>query len=263
MSDTPTTQELAVTVPKTESDLTVIGKDAAEMAAGQAALATWVTNKLAQERDDLAEYESNLENAKKRKWKQSGFYRMVLTTRKRIEYYEKMKAAIEEGYVIVPAFPCDILAVRTKRAYPVPHEGTNRWEKRQQTSEILPAGAGDYKSSLPLISQETENVRKKNAANQDVIVAETKYWASDWDDFDFPLKKVKPQILEATGKALELKVFDEIGFVHPRGGYQTRRSIQANQDPMILGLIHFKQGYNVKTTAFLITWWLSAADLEV
>jgi hypothetical protein len=67
-------------------------------------------------------------------------------TTKRVLYYEKIKAAVEAGYLIVPNFPIDVFAVRVKRAKQ--REATATYEYRADyktaKAELLPAGEGRY-----------------------------------------------------------------------------------------------------------------------
>ena len=65
-----------------------------------------------QEEDDLKE---NLEIATKNKWGTGGLFRAHERAVKLTKYYEKMLAALEAGYCLVPNFPVDIFAIRTTR----------------------------------------------------------------------------------------------------------------------------------------------------
>jgi hypothetical protein len=88
----------------------------------------------------------------------------------------------------------------------------------------------------------TEHERKKG----DEIETYYKTRADKFQEPGLPTAKVKPQVLEATSKALQEKIFDEIGL------------IRHNADPVIVGHI-LKDQY--KYTSFIIAWWLDADTL--
>jgi hypothetical protein len=240
-------------------NLMVIARDAHEMKEAQLSLLGWAEDKIAYEEGGIGELEENLAHAKKNKWKWQGFQSQLSRAKKRIEYYVKIKAALEAGFVIVPSFPCDIIAIRTEYEIPSPHESSESWANRRQTSEAPALGKGEYKNSQPIVKEFTTHVPDPKDSTK--MLAKKSFQATEFDHFDFPLKAVRPQILDHTSKALALKIFDEIGFVAPNVGSGGRN--RPGTDPMIVGHVIFKQGYNVKRTAFLITWWLAASDLEV
>lgn len=229
--------------------LTVIARDATEMATAQAGLLAWVDGKIKEETDDLTDFRANLETAKAHKWKSSGFVRGVTKCEKRLSYYSKVKAALEAGYVIVPSFPCDIIAVRTDRERPLRMETRYR-TRHQQKSQDLPIGEGEYRPPIPLakVSEYTITEGGKQVVKEN-------HWADRWDDFDFPTKAIKPQILDDSTRAMSMRIFDEIGFVHPNVG--------RHQDPMIIGQVVYRDGYNERRVSFMVAWWLSTADIEL
>ena len=82
------------------------------------------------------------------------------------------------------------------------------------------------------------------------------YEAVDYDDPDFPVVLVKPVVLDATRRAMALRIFDRIGVVTGR-----------KQDPIVVGEIidprtnlrwsHRSQ----RRVTFFIAWWLNPDDL--
>ena len=78
------------------------------------------------------------------------------------------------------------------------------------------------------------------------------FWADEFQDVGFPFTMAKPQILDATGKAMARKIFDEVGILPRR---------RAKGDPMVVGRIIYKgSGYDEKSISFLITWFVDTKD---
>jgi hypothetical protein len=65
---------------------------------------------------------------------------------------------------------------------------------------------------------------------------------------EFPVTVAKPHILQATQKAMELRIFDRIGLV----GTPQKRA-----DPIIVGQIFRKEGWNETQLTFFIAWWFN------
>lgn len=232
--------------------LTVIARNSVEMAAAQDQLKGWAANKLLEILGEKAQAEENLEIARKHKWKISGLQTSLRTIVRRFEFYQKMKAAVDEGYVIIPNFPIDVFAIRTEHAEPQ-NECISTWRssRRVQGSEFPPFGDGEYVSENATTDQRM--VDKTN--RQGEAVKEWEYYAGEFQSVTFPIKAVKPQVLDDVGRAMALKIFDEIGILPAR---------RLKVDPMVVGQIAIKKGtYDERRLSFLITWWLSEEHLLV
>lgn len=245
--------------------LVVFAQNRAEMMEAQTQSVGWAFNKLNEIREEMAEAETNLAIAKTRKWKITGWQNVVRRTKKRVEYYEKIHAALSAGYVIVPNFPIDVFAIRTKRTSPVRHY-SERWsEDRSQKSEVLALGEGEHFDSVP--HQVQHEIENKYLSGYDTTAAGTTtyYWADEMGNVDFPIKTVKPAILEETDKALLLKIFDEVGCNPGRPGWNPGTGLNRKADPMVIGRIIYKtSGWQEnKSVSFLITWWLDFKDITV
>lgn len=249
------------------SDLTVFAKNKTQMLEAQNRLIDWATGKLNEELANLVDVTNNLELARKENWNLSGWRRQKLIAQKKVDFYQKIVAALEAGYVIVPDFPIDVFAVRTKRDYPVERYATSSsyWTDnvdRTQRSEVLPLGEGRYVDSVPVVKRQ----KQITDGNKEVY----RRWAAEHRDIDFPIKLVKPAILEETSKALALKIFDEIGCNPGRQGWNPAGSRRGG-DPMVVGRIVYRRPGdslsdargNLKTISFLIAWWLDTRDLIV
>lgn len=233
MNDLPDTQK---------SQLTIFASTPQDMAEGQRKIVDWCAHKLQTLSQDLEEAQSNLDVAKRNKWRSKPFANRVRQLRNEITYYEKMKAASEEGYWIIPPFPfIEVFAVRVNRQRPT--RLTSKW--KYDSLAVPPdknasEGEGRYVSDLPY---------EKHYAG-----AEGKFQFKVRTDFDeevaFPSTVVKPEIIDATTRAMERKVFDDIGIL----------PAQTRGDPIVVGRIHHpKQGR--QHTVFFISWWMDYQDI--
>jgi hypothetical protein len=237
-----------ITIPE-DNEITVLARDPLEMAEAQKGLVAWATKKVQLLKSELRETELNLKESTKLKIRTAGWKRQVALAKGRVVYYEKVKAALEAGYCIVPNFPnMEVIAVRTGKRSPrrstkeatgyVPSDPDVKYQQ-------LPEGEGKYVSPRPTVRRTSY----KNAEGKSVMTV----WADDFRDVDFPFKTVRPQIVQNLGTAMAKKIFDEIG-VLPQ--------INRRQDPMIIGRIRRReQGYMEPTITFLIAWWIDTKAL--
>lgn len=240
--------------------LVVLAKNRAEMMEAQTQSVGWAFNKVQHARAVLAEAETNLNIAAENMWNTSGWKKTLKREKKRVQYYEKIHAALEAGYVIIPNFPIDVFAVRTQRNYPLKHYSTSWSQDRDHKSEALALGEGDHVDSVTHQSMQTY---PPGTFGESQKYDRNYYWADDFKDVDFPIKGVKPAILEETSKALLLKIFDEVGCTPGRNIRQQETRFNLKADPMVVGRILFKDGGKEKAVSFLVTWWLDFDDITV
>jgi len=258
LAKVPTEEE--ATAKLTEADdgeeVFVAARTVQEMNIAQVALVKWADKKIAKLKEEKKAADVNLELAKTRKWATDPFKRISALAQKKTEFYEKVKAALEAGYTIIPNMPMDIFAVRTTRKSPKEHRNSiatqfngRAWVKDQETNHP-PLGEGKYVSNRAL---EEANTWERKDKEGKIIPMETR-WAEEFqEEIDFPFKLAKPVVLNATAQALALRIFDEIGGAPPK---QSRRG-----DPMVIGSISYKQGYSEKRISFLVTWFIDSKDL--
>jgi len=209
-----------------------------EMIIAQQSLIEWCNKKLKEKRFNAKELGEATDHAKKNKWRWQVHDRHYKLALKRIVFYEKLKAAVDAGYYIVPNFPVQNFAVRTDRHSPNKMISAYFSNNHEQLTHDQPIGKGDYKSPFPEIYQKTID----EAKNQ------KQYWAENWEDVEFPVNMAKPIIMEAVSQAMALKIFDRFG-VMP--------SIRKNDDPVIIGQIVRKNGYQEQIVSFMIAWHLN------
>ena len=237
--------------------LIVVARNPAEMQIAQQKLCAWAERKVSECELEMTEAETNLEQAKKSKWRQTGFKTHIRHARERLTYYTKVKAALEAGYVIVPNFDLDIFAIRTTRKKPKDEVGSNTWQKPtpdmfENESNRPALGEGEYHDAWPVLRHEV--VEHENSKGE--MIKYNEAFPIQWQEPDFPYKIAKPQILSDTSIAMARMIFDEIG-VSPH------RRVR-KQDPMIVGQIVYKKSkYQVKRLSFLLAWWIDETDLEI
>jgi hypothetical protein len=207
-----------------------------EMVQSQNQLIAWCDNKVASCEAECRELLDAHDRAKKMKWKHKPLYELWRAAVRRKEYYHKVGVALKEGYYIVPNFPIQMFAIRTGKKT-VTGSGFGSWQEFRQDAQQLPEGQGEYRNPFPIVHERKE----KNGDNE-----RNYQWAEEWDDLEFPITLGKPRIMEATSRAMALKIFDRIGVMPP-----TR-----NEDPVIIGQIFNKRGYHEKIVSFMIAWHL-------
>jgi len=254
-----------VPLPQQEpDDIVVVANTSEEMEAAQLSLIGWVTKRIALCEAEAAEAAANVELAKKRKWKVSPFQKISKEADSKVVYYKKMRRALELGYTIMPDLPGILMCVRTSQTSPRRNEVKVSWGERNlpdAETSCAPEGEGAYVA--PQIKFTRWDTKIKRPGTE--IVDTTNYARAHSFDFevDFPVKLVKPQILEQTDKAMLLKIFDEIVVVVPEGSSQNKRQVlrSTRPDPIVLGRIVRNEGSKRISCAFLITWWLDTRSL--
>jgi hypothetical protein len=242
-------EETAATVVDAEEpeadNLALVALTPSDMPEQQAKLAAWCERKIAQLERELGHWTALTDEAVAGGFKHASYASGMNRTAKRITYYEKIKAAVEAGYLIVPNMPTTTFAVRVKRAKP-PRQ-VHGYEGMPATAELLPAGEGRYVGNT--LFTESETYPDKDYAGKEVT--RTRYFSTGFDDeVDFPLRGVMPQVLRATSRAMALKLFDQLGVVQNDGG----------RDPIVVGQLLDPAG-NRRLTTFFVAWWLNTATL--
>lgn len=237
-------------LPPELEDITVIARSPSQMERAQTSLIEWAKRKIASVEAEAADLKENVEIAKKSKWGSSALHRAWQRSVATLEYYQKILAALEAGFCIVPNFPVDLIAIRTKRKNPEKGETSNSpfYDQHQQIPQKLPIGEGEYKNPLPIVHQISTG---KDEQGREMKIYFAKYFR---DNIEFPFTTAKPEILSATAKAMADKVFDEIGVLPGK---------KKKEDPIIVGrIIHPKDTkYSRQFVTFLIAWFVDTRVL--
>lgn len=234
------------TVPSETDVSTLIALTPSDMMPAQTELLAWCDRKMVAVRAEMTDLEHNLAIAAGAGFKLQGVQASINRTVKRIIYYEKLKVAIEAGYVIVPNFPVDLFAVRVRRAKQPEKAGEYESNVNVAKPELLPAGEGRYVDEKLFTTE--EKYEGKNY--KDEPITKTRYHSSDYDVVDFPVTVVKPAIMEATQRAMALRLFDQMGIVRNESG----------RDPIVVGQLLDPRG-NGRRVTFFVAWWLDLATL--
>ncbi len=243
-----------VTPEEPFGETTVVASNPQQMQAAQATLIGHFKKKVAKLEEEAKGAEENVKTARARKWKVSPFEAILTKTVQDLQFYQKIVAALEAGFVIIPNFDeLDIFAIRTTRKRPKANraEGGENWVNvpKEQVSNRPALGDGRY------VNADTRNKTwtTEKRGNDNSIIRRKVSQAVAFDDIDFPFHMVKPEVLERTAEAMKLLAFDDVGILPNR---KIRRG-----DPMVVGRIFTKRGASVKAVSFLITWFVNTEDI--
>ena len=244
-------------------DIVVVAKTREEMETAQRSLVGWIEPKIQGLEQEVVEAQTNLDTATKRKWATTSFKKALTVAVGRVAYYQRIRSALLAGYVIMPDMPGITIAVRTSQHRPraTTHKSTY-WGKTlpSATSDASPVGKGRYVD--PAIKYATWQEQGKDTQGRDQTIQVARARSFD-PEFEFPVKLVKPQILDDTSRAMMHKIFDEIGIIgagSPKPG-QKLHATTLHGDPIMLGRVVRYEGTKRFTCAFLITWWLDTKTL--
>ncbi len=231
----------------------VTAQHPAHMQVCNEALMDWCDKKIVLQQHEADELQENYEVAKKNRWRTATLKRHANLAVRRVDYYKKIKAALGEGYCIVPNFPLDVFAVRTTKKKPKRKPG--RWvhDNRRVDTETNKEGEGKWVDTEP--KQNYYVYDEKNKRTGEMQKAR-EYYAFAHDDVGFPIAMAKPQIMAATGKAMAQKIFDGVGILPGQRAAKWK-------DPIIAGTIKDPRStkYSQKHVTFMIAWHLDTSQL--
>jgi hypothetical protein len=234
-----------------------VAVNATEMAESHAEIKEFLAAKIAALSEEHKDLEDALQVACDSGWATAPLSRQTSKLARSVLYYEKLLAALDAGFTIVPNMPCDQFAIRVKRTAPSVKSETRRSEYGKKVPFLadetedphLPAGEGRYESPTQRVSTNVFETKNEKGAT----ITTTTVSPTAWGEIDFPLAAAVPMVMSATQAAMSLRLFDRIGIVP--------QSVRRDADPIILGQIVRKDGYQVKVTSFLIAWHLDFRTL--
>jgi len=228
-------------------NLALVALTPSDMPEQQRKLSAWCARKIEAVERELGHYTALQEEAVQGGFKWTSYAAGATRAAKRVDYYTKMKAAVDAGYLIVPNMPTITFAVRVKRGRPRRQESGYRSSAARATPELLPAGEGRYVDDANF----TAHYTYQDKDYQGNPIEKVRHFATAFDDdVDFPLQGVMPEVLRATAHAMALKLFDQLGVVQNSGG----------RDPIVVGQLLDPRG-NRRLTTFFVAWWLNTASL--
>lgn len=215
----------------------------------QAGLLKHVQGKLLEAKQNEVEMVAALDTATRHKWQVRPLRNAVKRAGREVAYYDKVVAALEAGYVVMPPVECEAFAVRISDRKRLPNRdemqhnsGWHHGRDMVTSTDSPPIREGKHVS--PSIHYYSWYYTRDNDKGKPV-----KYRVEQPLDFDpkisFPFVIAKPAIMEATEQAMSLKIFDEIA-ICPHRGIRKR-------DPIILGRVkHPSRPYTWLN--FVIAW---------
>lgn len=245
-------EDLTPTIDQEEAEdgaenVALVALTPGDMPAQQRALSAWCERKIGSVERDLGHWVALQDEAIAGGFKHASYTAAVNRTAKRVSYYQKIKAAVDAGYLIVPNMPTVTFAVRVKRAKPAHQESTyGAHSVNSAKADLLPAGEGRYVDDVLFTGSEKYTEQRDGKP-----VERVRHFSTAFDeDVDFPLRGVMPEVLRATSRAMALRLFDQLGVVQNSGG----------RDPIVVGQLLDPRG-NSRLTTFFVAWWLNTADL--
>lgn len=247
------TQPTASIVPTSGDNFELSAQNPEEMVQCHHAAIEWSKRKIAIMQGEARELQKAYDKARERKWQSGTLKRHWELAEKRVVFYQKMLAAFEAGYYIVPNFPVTLFAIRTDKPTPkrmwarLRHASSQDFE---QSANLLPVGQGKYQNPQPVVEQ--KDLRKDDKGNETLACQ-----ATDWADLDFPANMARVHVMEAATKAMDAKIFDEVGFLP--------QDYKRNPDPLLIGRIIRPDkpkwyGDSAKVS-FIIAWHINTATL--
>lgn len=238
---------------------TLVALDSADMPAVQSQLVDWCKTRIIQLGSELRDFRGNLRQARQMHWRRSSWERLISATKAKMLYYVKIKTAVEAGYVVIPNFPAEVLAVRVE-------EGTGPRHKSghypSQINEAAPdlrlaPGEGVYVDEMipTYDSSYTETQADGKKVKHGRATRHTHYNKTP----DFPMALVKPIVLDATRRAMAFRVFDRIGLAH--GGSDMSKA-RRKSDPLVIGqILDPADKYRQRRVTFFVAWWIRVEDI--
>ncbi len=244
-----TTTALVPDAPPPEN-LHLVALAPSDIPATQQAITNWCEEKIASLAVERSDFLDHARIAEKNEWQSKGLRAAAQRTQRTIEYYEKVKAAVAEGYLIVPNFPVEVLAVRVSRRRPE-HEVENQPGYLSNVKPDL-SGVGEGRNVSPRPTYQAVPYTRPDPQDPKKTEERYRYVTDEYGDVaGFPMLAVKPVVVAATARAMALKVFDDIGVVTGR-----------KQDPVVVGRIYDpRDRWRQKFATFFIAWWFETRAL--
>lgn len=237
-----------------------IAVNATEMQQSTTQIKAFLEGKVASLDVEVKELSDALDVAVKNKWAVKTYRSQLKKVESRRLYYSKLVSALHAGFTIVPNMDCDVFAIRTKKTvWPKwnGNSGTSHYSYSgasprvpDEKEMVLAVGAGEYKSPIQAF-HENQSKTEDDGGKELYHVRQV---CDGYADIEFPFAAAHSVVMDATSRAMALKIFDRIGIVP-----QTGRRLRG--DPIILGQIVRKEGYSEKVASFLIAWHLDVRTL--
>jgi hypothetical protein len=244
--------------PAPLADCQLVARNRFELQAAHTKMVEWATNKLEQVDVDLDVERTALGVAKASGWVHAPFERRIKKLERMRLFYEKIHAALEAGYAIVPNFQMNVFAIRTRDAAPrgAPQSSSQAWPVPDftQRAQAVRADEGSYQNPVPVLHRDKSVVQGADGKQS----VEYTFWPdAEFSDIAFPAALAKPVLMQATSEAMAMKLFDEIGVAVDTWDQNRGR---AHGDPILLGrLLNPRRARPALT--FFIGWYFDPSRL--
>lgn len=239
-----------LTPARANAEVSVYATDPEALRSAHVELSAWCDAKIAELRAEFKEHELILHRAIKGRWGVQGATSMLNLCKRRLTFYEKIKRALELGYIVVPNMPVQLLAVRTRLKTPA-GRATRGWADFEQAGQALPEGQGEFRNPEPVVERERLEETRKDGTKQSYTLS----YPTDWNELEFPVALANPEIMDVANRALKEKLFDELGFVRDENRPRARKG-----DPILVGRLRNPVAARLDVTFFL-GWRLNTARI--
>jgi hypothetical protein len=182
----------------------LIATDRPQLEQAHAKMIAWAKARIDRVDVDLDVERTNLDLAVQNGWVHSAFDRRINVLKRQRVFYEKIVAALDAGFAIVPNFQMDVFAIRTALKTPSAKGQVRSYggPDFEQKAQILPAGEGEYRNPVP--SHYSHPVQEPDGKGG--VVNKTQFNVADFEDVDFPIALAQPALMSRVGEAMALKL---------------------------------------------------------
>lgn len=233
------------------NDMVVIASNPQELAQSQTTLIATMNAKITHSEKELDDACDLVHAANVAAIDDTAAKKLVKKEEHRLLYLRKVRDALAAGYVMLPNFQGDTIAIRVKRDRP---EQKGQYQvgytpsATMEAPDAIPGGEGKYVGPFPETSHYTRESDGKRTHSMTIEGFD--------DQLALPVEFMKPLVVQRTGAAMKLKIFDEIVIV--KG---SKRG-----DPLVIGRIINAYGgrkWHTRTAelSFLIAWFVDTATI--
>lgn len=242
------TEALVVTekVDPIVSSVHLVARNPVQMQNAQADLAVWLRAKILEVEIEVQDLTAARDEAVDAGWNAKPLTQQRNKTVRQQEFYSKLLAAVNAGFVIIPDFPVEVFAIRVERSNPRGGTVSSTWNSptpNDEKPDILSVGEGEYVHPVP------EAWRYDNTRQLGDGKTETRHYTqpTGFRDVMFPLRAARVEVMSATKEAMAHKIFDQVAIC----------PAQRKADPLIIGQVIGPKA----TISFIIAWHLNLNEL--
>jgi hypothetical protein len=223
-----------------------------ELEAAHAKMIEWVNARIEKVDLDLQVEHAACEAAVDHHFATAPFDRRIRNLQRQRVFYDKILAALNAGFAIVPNFAMNVFAIRTRAREPRGAASKNHWERFAQPAQLLQVGEGAYVNPNPAVYQRAETESDGKGGTKNVMV----YFPEEFTDVEFPITLARPELMTRVGQAMATKIFDEIGVAVDSGS----RVGGGRGDPVVIGRLRNPRK-GAPALSFFLGWYFDPSRL--